>query len=63
MRNLFTEAQTRAWLEIRAQSFTPRIKRVKKTKAAPYVFTLEEIAADMTRTLEELKVRIINGKK
>lgn len=63
MRNLFSESQTRAWLQIRAESFVPRIKRTKKTKAAPYVFGLEELAVDMSRTLEELKVRIREGRK
>lgn len=58
MRNLFTEAQTRAWLTVRAEAFVPRIKRIKKTKAEPYTFTLEELAVDMARTLEEFKVRI-----
>ncbi|MFA6158877.1 MAG: hypothetical protein WC763_04645 [Candidatus Paceibacterota bacterium] len=62
IRNIYTDPQIRAWLQVRAEAFTPRIKRTKKTKAAPYAFTLEALAADMRRTLKELEERIAKAK-
>lgn len=53
-----TEALIRAWLRVRIEAFLPRIKKLKPTRAQPYTFTLEELAADMRRTLMELEGRI-----
>lgn len=53
-----TEPLIRAWLKNRAEAFVPRIKKTKPTKAAPYTFTLEQLADDMRRTLDELEERI-----
>ena len=58
MRNIYTDKQTRAWLFNRIEGFQPRIKRTKKTKAAPYAFSLHELHGDLMRTLIELEERI-----
>ncbi len=57
-RKTYTEPLTRAWLENRIQAFVPRIKKAKKTKAAPYEHTLDFLVLDLERTLTELKDRV-----
>lgn len=60
-RNRYTENLTRSILKNRIESFLPRITRLKKTKAAPHAFSLQELAADLERTLVDIKDRIQKG--
>lgn len=62
-RNTCTEPWIRSWLENRVQAFVPRVKKTKPTKVAAYTFTLEELIADIERTLTELKERTATNRK
>lgn len=53
-----TDPLARAFLQNRIDGFSPRIKKLKATKTKPYTFTLEELAADLRRTLKEFEDRI-----
>lgn len=52
-----TDPLSRAFLQNRIQGFLPRIKKMTKTKSPKPVFTLDELAADLERTLAEFKDR------
>lgn len=57
-KNTATQKFIRSWLFVRMEAFAPRIKKVRDTLAKPYTFELEELAADLRRTLNELEDRI-----